>query len=581
MITTSATDRRVVLALLLIVPLVVARPFSQVGAEVDGGRAYRAYFTADYVWRRAVVAELSKGDFLPQNPFFRAETPSSDPLHYYWLPHLPNAIAYRALDTPQHLDSLLLGSTVVVDAAFMLAIYGLTRLLLTRAAAAGLGTMSAVLFTSAEGIAAVWRIWQRHEPWSALRSINIDAVSRWYMNGMPIDSVYRILWYQPHHAMAYLMGFIAMAVVARRKRQVDPAAFFTAGVLLGVTLLFSSFTALMFVVAIAVHEGIVTTIHNRWGSALAHALASALPLLFCAAVMASLHYVDDAAAGLAVFDFGLNPVASSNVLSTTLVSAGPILLLSTVGVVFAREFSLADTGIWLSLIASSIVMYFFVDVIDHEHVYVGWRVGHVVFMALAPFAGLAWARILDTQGIRRQLSLAAALAVLASSLPTFAIDLYNTQDIGNRGQGPSFRWTLVLQADEWEGLMWLRAHTRPDAIAQVDPYSRGNNTWAYLPAFAERRMATGLPISMVPLKKYVDRSTEMIGIFNATDMVNAYEQAARMGIDFVVVGEPERLEHPGINARYASVPHLFQPVFDNPAMTIYAVRRPGQRLPLL
>ena len=76
------------LLVLLLVPLVVGRPFALVGADVADGQVYRAYFTADYVWRRAVVAKLAKGEFLPVNPFY-----AGDQLHYYWLPHLRNAVA--------------------------------------------------------------------------------------------------------------------------------------------------------------------------------------------------------------------------------------------------------------------------------------------------------------------------------------------------------------------------------------------------------------------------------------------------------------------------------------------------------
>ena len=79
---------------LLIVPLVVARPFSLVGAERPRATSTGPYFTADYVWRRAVVAELAKGDFLPANPFY-----VGDVLHYYWLPHLLSAVEYRAWGT--------------------------------------------------------------------------------------------------------------------------------------------------------------------------------------------------------------------------------------------------------------------------------------------------------------------------------------------------------------------------------------------------------------------------------------------------------------------------------------------------
>ena len=53
-------------------------------------RRIARYFTADYVWRRAVVVELAKGDVLPVNPFFR-----DDALHYYWLPHLSSAVSYE------------------------------------------------------------------------------------------------------------------------------------------------------------------------------------------------------------------------------------------------------------------------------------------------------------------------------------------------------------------------------------------------------------------------------------------------------------------------------------------------------
>ena len=88
---TDRRDGRVLLLALLLVPLIVARPFSLVGIEIPEGHVYRAYFTADYVWRRAVVAELAKGDFLPVNPFY-----VGDVLHYYWMPHLLSAVEYRA-----------------------------------------------------------------------------------------------------------------------------------------------------------------------------------------------------------------------------------------------------------------------------------------------------------------------------------------------------------------------------------------------------------------------------------------------------------------------------------------------------
>ena len=76
---------------LLAVTAIVGRPYSQVGRLLPEGRAYRAYFTADFVSNMSIVAEVSKGDLPPQNPYYR-----SDPLHYYWLMHLLPSAEYQA-----------------------------------------------------------------------------------------------------------------------------------------------------------------------------------------------------------------------------------------------------------------------------------------------------------------------------------------------------------------------------------------------------------------------------------------------------------------------------------------------------
>ena len=93
-LTLPAFTRRDVAAValtLLVVPAVVARPYARVGIDLPEGRAYRAYFTADFVWELAVVAEVAKGDVPPRNPYY-----IGDALHYYWLMHLVPAVEHRA-----------------------------------------------------------------------------------------------------------------------------------------------------------------------------------------------------------------------------------------------------------------------------------------------------------------------------------------------------------------------------------------------------------------------------------------------------------------------------------------------------
>ncbi len=104
--------------------------------------------------------------------------------------------------------------------------------------------------------------------------------------------------------------------------------------------------------------------------------------------------------------------------------------------------------------------------------------------------------------------------MLMAGLPTTAIDIYNTQDITNFTQAPAGRWTLRLTPDDLQVFDWLKHNTEPSAIVQIDPAPRDPEHWAYLPAFGERRMAAGLPISMVPLAKYQQASAEIRTIYD-------------------------------------------------------------------
>ena len=138
-----------------------------------------------------------------------------------------------------------------------------------------------------------------------------------------------------------------------------------------------------------------------------------------------------------------------------------------------------------------------------------------------------------------------------------------------------FRWTLVLDRDELEALAWIRALTPQDAVVQIDPFPRDAYTWAYIPAFAERRMAAGLPISMVPLEKYEKASQEVKTVFTAGTGQAAHQRAVELGIDYLFVGRPEREANPQLEDRLGQRPDLFQPVFRNNTISIYFVERPA------
>ena len=95
--------------------------------------------------------------------------------------------------------------------------------------------------------------------------------------------------------------------------------------------------------------------------------------------------------------------------------------------------------------------------------------------------------------------------------------------------------------------------------------------WAYIPAFAERRMVVGVPLSMVPLRKYEEGSRRVQWLFDAEPQT-ARAMAERFGIDYLVVGPPERAIHENIEARWATAPDALTLAFKNSALSIYQVQ---------
>ena len=161
------------------------------------------------------------------------------------------------------------------------------------------------------------------------------------------------------------------------------------------------------------------------------------------------------------------------------------------------------------------------------------------------------------------------------ALPTVLIDLYNTQDVWNRAMGPGFRWTVLVTPDEVKGLSWISEHTYMRARVQVEPTVRGRDTWAYVPAFAERRMSAGLPISMIPLAKYEKASEDIRTLYRSTSAAQAYELSVRHCVDYLVIGEPERAAYPHLQPLIDASTGLFAPAFRNDALAVTSC--PGQR----
>lgn len=565
----SARDVPALVVVLLLVPLVCGRPFARVGEVLpdNAGRAYRAYFTADVVWAAAVVAEVSKGDVLPHNMYRRGA-----PLHYYWLAHIFPAAEYQVFGARIGLFQLLLANALYAGSVFVAFLYIFARHFVAAPAAATAGVVTAVLCTSYEGLQQMYALYAAGKPMAVLRGINIDAVTRWFFQSLPVDGLQRVLFYQPQHQIGYAVGMSSLLVLAASADILAIDTMLVCGVLLGLSLLISTFAAIMIGTVVAVVLAVHAVAQHRFRDLVVGGVIAAVPVLAAVAVAWQLEY---ASPERALVEVRVNRAAVTHVWTALALSFGPFL--AAVSAAAVLQWRAGRAGAFATLWWIVPVMagfYFFVDVIDHQHVYVGWRVGHLLFIAGTAFSGFVVQQILASRGWRRVAGIGVAIVIAGLALPTAAIDLYNTQDVENQSRGPGFPWTLVITPPEQEALDWIKARTPPDAIVQVDPEIRNPSSWAYIPAFAERRMAAGIPISMVPLDRYVARSRMAASIYEVRTADEAYRVASTLRVDYLVVAPPEREAHQGIEERLAARPELFPVAFSNSQMRIYRVVRP-------
>jgi hypothetical protein len=566
-------DLACVLLVLLIVPVIVGRPYSRVGADVEDGRAYRAYFTADFVWKMAVVTEVAKGTMPPRNQFL-----GDRPLHYYWLPHLLSAVEYRALEPQVRLDRLLLVNAVLFGLAFTAFLYAFTRHFVGAPGWAAAGIALAVFCSSFEGLERLVVHWREGLPLAMLRNINIDAVTRWFYGSLPIDGLQRLLLYQPqHHAAGYATGLSAILVLWRAREPARMATMVVAGTCLAACVLLSAFSALMIVSLTIPVAAFVLVRAGKWRALVPCAIVAAVPVALAGLVAVGLSYASEAES---LIEIGVHRMAVARLWPAFPVNFGaafPAMAAGLLWMAARRDSSFVPLVV---LVGGSFFYYFFVNVRDVQDVYVGWRAGHLLLIATAPLAGYVLHGLSRARLVPRVAGFAAAGLLALAALPTVVIDLYNTQDIENRSRGPGFRWTIVLSHAELEALDWIRANTHPAALVQVEPTVRAPETWSYIPTFAERRMAAGLPLSMVPLDPYQRASERMRRMFSAGEADEVFDVAVRNGIDYLVVAPPERHAYPHLEPMLDEASRLFPLVFRNAEVSVYQVgavpRRRGE-----
>jgi hypothetical protein len=228
------------------------------------------------------------------------------------------------------------------------------------------------------------------------------------------------------------------------------------------------------------------------------------------------------------------------------------------------DFARLPVVVAVSAIALGLFLLFFVRI--SEASWVGFRAGQILLISIP----ILLARALWLLGPRWGALLAAAVLVIGA--PTTIVDTWNAQDIGNRRQGPGFRWTIWTTAAQERAFAWLRTHTPSDAVVQMEPMVRAREHWTLIPSFAGRRMAAGLPISLLPMPEYTEASTRVQRMFATSDVREAQSIARSLRLDYVYMDAADTNAYPDGTRKFDADANMFELVFESDDVRIYRVQ---------
>lgn len=559
--TTHAT--RAFLAFMLLAAILIAIPFSRVGEQDDAGtRWYRAYFTADFVWHMSITQELRRFDMPPVDPYLAPE-----PIHYYWTYFLVPAVlmgpeSSPVTDVEGALKVTAIGTALLMSAALFLATFAVTG----RSRASAAACVLAVLAPSWEGAYVFWQGWVRGLDLSALamqvREMNIDAVTAWQFQGLRIDGLVRSMWWTPQHATSFTCGLLAMVAAGvspdlRRARQL------VIGLLLGLSVAVNPLLGAAFCLI----HGLIVVIHvalRRAPWTLLFAQMWVVTPVALALGWTILNQMSSSAGNAVILGFG--GLARHAPIATMVLSLGGVLVPAALAVLPWRA-ERRPPYAWIALPAVGVALGLaWLVSLSTDAAWIGFRAGNI-FQITLPMLGAVGLSALAARS--RTAAVVCVAVLLVVGAPTTVIDVHNAQDVSNRAMGPGFRWAVPVSPAQQSGFQWLRTMTAPDAVVQADPVQRGRDQWSIMPSFGGRRMAAGLPISLIGVPEYERRSERVHHLLTTLELDAARDEARALGIDYLWIDEDDP---PAAARRLVSRPDLFGLVFRRGPVYVFDVR---------
>ncbi len=387
-------DTLAICLIFLLVAILCGQPFRKVGiADPDGTRAYRAYFTMDFFWHTAIVAEVSKFTAAPRNPFW-----ASEPLHYYWtyfiVPSavIGNAPARLALEIePVLLINAMMTAMLLAGMVFVLA-----WMVVPRPGVAGAATALVILSASAEGTYALLDLLHRGRPLAWVRDLNIDAMTAWAFGGLRVDDLPRSFWWVPQHATACALGLVALAGAASHGARGTLRAIAIEGVALGGAVLMSPFlgAAMSGVYGVSIAADALAE-PRMWLRRVAAHAAAAVPVVAALGWCVATGVLEGTSGAM---KFGIGGLAAHAPVLGLLLSLGPVLLPALGGLWPPR--GVPRTAIpALSGLAVGLAIFYLVRM-PLDEAYVGFRAGQVMLISLPGLVALAMTRWWDHPRLR-------------------------------------------------------------------------------------------------------------------------------------------------------------------------------------
>ncbi|MEO5894712.1 MAG: hypothetical protein ABIS06_03320 [Vicinamibacterales bacterium] len=568
----STRDTAALAVLFAITATIAAVPLRRVGEiDSDGSLRYRAYFTADFLWHTALTAELTAGSMPPRNPYIAPE-----PIHYYWTYFLvPAAVARSAPPPLGNVQTCLKLNAFATGLLFMSAVFMAAHAVTRQAAAAAGASILVLLASSGEGLYELWRLWTRGAPLSALRGINVDALTSWYFQGHRIDGLQRCLWYVPQHSMAYALGLVAITAGAAAGAAASPLTLLIVGCALGASVIMNPFVGGLF----ALGWGIACALNALGDRAplrrIALHLIAVVPVAAGIAWCVSNRMVEGAGGTLVV---GWGGASRHHPIWNLLLSLGPALAPALLLVWFRPAPSVRRALLPAVCLAAIALFVMYVVRLNVDEAWVPFRAGQMLLAVVPALTAAAWQARGATPLLRGAAAMAVGLSMVAG-LPTTLIDGYNAQDVSETREGAGFHWTLVVSREEQQALDWIRLSTPRGAIVQMEPTLRDRDLspggwgehWTLIPSLAERRMAAGMPISLLRVPAYETRSLDVKEAYTTANVEHALGILHRLRINYLYVDGKDRAAYLG-TAKFDANPVMFEPAFRVGSVAVYRVR---------